>query len=96
MGCFFVSKYSKKMISAAVIARFQEIFRCPLCSGQMQMINVQSLICSNRHCFDIAKQGYVNLLSQAKKTKYDKRMFEYRRMISKSRFFDPLNTVDKR
>jgi len=81
------------MISAAVIARFQEIFRCPVCSGQMQMINLQSLICSNRHCFDIAKQGYVNLLSLAKKTKYDKRMFEYRRMISKSGFFDPLNTV---
>jgi len=94
MGCFFVFKHSKKMISAAVIARFQEIFRCPVCSGQMQMINLQSLICINRHCFDIAKQGYVNLLSLAKKTKYDKRMFEYRRrMINKSGFFDPLNDV---
>ena len=93
MGCFFVSKHSKKMISAAVIARFQEIFRCPVCSGQMQMINLQSLICSNRHCFDIAKQGYVNLLSLAKKTKYDKGMFEYRRMINRSGFFDPLNAV---
>jgi 23S rRNA (guanine745-N1)-methyltransferase len=81
------------MISAAVIARFQEIFRCPVCSGEMQMINLQSLICSNRHCFDIAKQGYVNLLSLAKKTKYDKRMFEYRRMINRSGFFDPLNAV---
>ena len=91
--CFFASKHSNKMISAAVIARFQEIFRCPVCSGQMQMINLQSLICSNRHCFDIAKQGYVNLLSLAKKTKYDKEMFEYRRMINRSGFFDPLNAV---
>lgn len=93
MGCFFVFKYSKKSKSAAIIARFQEIFRCPICNGQMHMINIQSLVCSNRHCFDLAKQGYVNLLSLTKKTKYDKRMFEFRRMISKSGLFDPLNTV---
>lgn len=81
------------MISAAVIERFQEIFRCPACRVQMKMINSQSLVCNNRHCFDLAKQGYVNLLSRANKTKYDKQMFEYRRVISRSGFFDPLNKV---
>lgn len=93
MGCFFVSKHNKRMLSAAVIARYQEIFKCPICFCQMQVINSQSLICSNGHCFDMAKQGYINLLSRAIKTKYDIRMFEARRVISRSGFFDPLNVV---
>lgn len=88
-----MSKQSKKIISAAIIARYQEIFRCPICFGQMQMNNLQSLICSNRHCFDVARQGYTNLLSRAIKTKYDKRMFEYRRVTCQSGFFDPLNAA---
>ncbi|TCM90987.1 23S rRNA m(1)G-748 methyltransferase [Paenibacillus sp. BK033] len=35
----------------------------------------------------------MNLLSLAKKTKYDKRMFEHRRMINRNGFFDPLNAA---
>jgi 23S rRNA (guanine745-N1)-methyltransferase len=80
-------------MSAAVIERFQEIFRCPICGGQMRLINLQSLICNNQHCFDLAKQGYVNLLARDNKTKYDNQMFEYRRTISRSGFFGPLNAV---
>jgi len=90
MGCFFVSKKSKKILSAGRIERLQELFICPLCKKQMQMINLQSLVCSTQHCFDISKQGYINLLSRAGSTKYDKKIFEYRREISKNGFFDPL------
>lgn len=92
-GAFFVSKLSKKRISADVIVQYQEIFRCPVCFGQMQVVNLQSLICINQHCFDVSKQGYVNLLTRASKTKYDKRMFESRRMICRSGFFEPLNAI---
>nr|WP_277345844.1 methyltransferase domain-containing protein [Paenibacillus sp. HB172176] len=56
------------------------------------MIQSKSLICSNRHCFDLAKQGYVNLLPRVNKTKYDKPLFEYRRLICNNGFFDPLTT----
>ena len=60
------------------------------------MINLQSLSCSNQHSFDIAKQGYINLLSRANKTKYEKKIFEYRRVVGRSGFFDPLHaTVSK-
>jgi 23S rRNA (guanine745-N1)-methyltransferase len=56
----------------------------------MQGINLQSLVCRNQHCFDIAKHGYVNLLSRGNCTKYDKKIFEYRRLISKGGLFNPL------
>ncbi|MEK8131619.1 putative RNA methyltransferase [Paenibacillus filicis] len=80
-------------MSAGKIKSFQEIFICPLCKKQMQMIHLQSLVCSNKHCFDIAKQGYINLLSRASSTKYDKKVFEYRRVISKSGLFNPLHAA---
>ncbi|WP_282937250.1 methyltransferase domain-containing protein [Paenibacillus sp. RC67] len=81
------------MMSADVIAQYMEVFRCPICFGQMRMVHLQSLICTNQHCFDVSKQGYVNLLSRAFKTKYDKRMFESRRTICRSGFFEPLNAL---
>ncbi len=34
---------------------------CPLC-GKSLIIDGKSYICENRHCFDLARQGYVNLL----------------------------------
>lgn len=81
---------SKKLISAEIMEKYQEIFRCPLCKKPMQVIHSQSLVCSNQHCFDIAKHGYINLLSRGISTKYDKKIFEYRRLISKAGLFNPL------
>lgn len=90
---FFVLKKSKKLMSAGKIEKFQEIFICPLCKKQMQMVNLQSLVCSSQHCFDIAKQGYINLLSRVSNAKYDKKIFEYRRVISKCGLFNPLHAA---
>lgn len=56
----------------------------------MEMVDAKSLICDNHHCFDLARQGYINLLTHANKTKYDKQMFQSRRIIFQSGFFDPL------
>lgn len=39
---------------------------CPVC-GQMLTIEDKSCICPNRHSFDIARQGYVNLLTVQQK-----------------------------
>lgn len=39
---------------------------CPVC-GQMLTIADKSCICPNRHSFDIARQGYVNLLTVQQK-----------------------------
>ena len=37
------------------------MFTCPICKESLQL-NGKSLVCENNHCFDYAKQGYVNLL----------------------------------
>ena len=35
---------------------------CPVCGGSFKLSeNQKSLICENRHCFDLAKSGYANL-----------------------------------
>ena len=36
-------------------------FSCPVC-GKILFIEQKNYKCENGHCFDIAKQGYVNLL----------------------------------
>lgn len=93
MGCLFVSRHSKLAMSAALLSEHEAIFRCPICSGSMRLANGKRLLCSNQHSFDIAKPGYVHLLSRASKTKYDKRMFASRRILCQSGFFAPLSAM---
>jgi 23S rRNA (guanine745-N1)-methyltransferase len=87
-GAFFVSK--NNMINAHLIMEHESIFRCPICSSPMKMVDRKSLLCSNNHCFDLSKQGYLNLFPHAFHTKYDKHMFDSRRVICQSGFFEPL------
>lgn len=54
------------------------------------MVDSKSLICTNHHCFDVARQGYVNWLSFSPKGNYDKQIFESRRIVVNSGFFEPL------
>lgn len=43
-------------------------FKCPVC-GQPLCDEIKALKCENGHCFDVAKQGYVNLLRSQKSSK---------------------------
>lgn len=81
---------SKKIICAKLINKFEKIFQCPICSSPMGIVDLKSLICSNNHTFDIAKQGYVNLMTRSLATRYDKELFESRKIIAESGFFEPL------
>lgn len=38
---------------------------CPKCKNELN-ISGKSLVCQNNHCYDLAKEGYVNLLSSNK------------------------------
>lgn len=38
---------------------------CPKCKSKFQLSD-KTLVCENKHCYDIAKEGYVNLLSGSK------------------------------
>lgn len=59
----------------------------------METAHSQSLVCRRRHCFDIARQGYVNLSVRPVHTLYDKRLFASRRILGRSGFFDPLYDI---
>lgn len=86
----FYVQNKKKALAASLFLKYESIFRCPICLKEMKLINEKSLICSEDHCFDLSKRGYVNFLVKPLKTKYDRPMFESRNIISKSGFFEPL------
>lgn len=67
-----------------------DIFKCPVCGDRMRLDGFKSIICINRHCFDISRRGYVNLLLHPAKFQYDKKMFESRDIICRMGFFDPM------
>ncbi|HEY4599911.1 MAG TPA: methyltransferase domain-containing protein [Cerasibacillus sp.] len=67
--------------SAKLVNQHVHIFRCPLCKEPMQVVELESLICINKHTFDFSKQGYVNMLTRAVKSQYDKTLFESRQQI---------------
>ncbi len=43
-------------------------FKCPVC-GRPLLLDGKTYKCENNHCFDVAKQGYVNLLQSQKSSK---------------------------
>lgn len=56
---------------------FIDLLRCPLCGGAFSRKD-NSLICERRHCYDIARQGYVNFVPGQKESFYKKELFESR------------------
>lgn len=65
-------------------------FICPIC-GQTLTHAGTSLVCPARHTFDVARQGYVNLLLKKPDTLYeDKALFIARRAVYEAGFFDPV------
>ena len=62
-------------------------FACPICQENLTLVET-SLKCSNRHSFDLAKFGYVNLAPQIKQSaNYDKENFQNRQQILESGFY---------
>ena len=62
-------------------------FACPICQENLILIE-SSLKCSNRHSFDLAKFGYVNLAPQIKQSaNYDKENFQNRQQILEAGFY---------
>ena len=62
-------------------------FACPICQDNLTLVE-NSLKCSNRHSFDLAKFGYVNLAPQIKQSaNYDKENFQNRQQILEAGFY---------
>ena len=56
---------------------------CPVCGDALQLGGPQmrSLVCSDGHSFDLAKQGYVNLYRGKPMNEYTKESFQERQVI---------------
>ncbi|SMF89919.1 23S rRNA m(1)G-748 methyltransferase [Paenibacillus uliginis N3/975] len=85
-----MTRSGKLLASARLMEQNEALFRCPVCQGALRVDDGKSLLCVNLHRFDLAKQGYVNMLTNPSKTKYDRRMFDARKMINEASFFEPL------
>ncbi|MDR0268623.1 putative RNA methyltransferase [Paenibacillus sp.] len=72
---------SQKVISAEMLSEYAEAFRCPYCEGSLKVVALKSLECPNNHSFDIAKQGYVNLMTRPLNSNYGKELFQARQEI---------------
>jgi len=83
-------KLKKILIAKALISNNLHLFKCPVCGSDMYIFDTPTMVCANKHSFDLSRQGYINMLLKANKTKYDKDMLESRNIISKSGFFDPM------
>ncbi|WP_054956319.1 putative RNA methyltransferase [Paenibacillus dakarensis] len=85
-----MTKSGKLLARARLMEQNESLFRCPICHGEIKVDEGKSLLCTNAHRFDLAKQGYVNMLTAPSKTKYDKRMFDGRKMMNEAEFFEPM------
>lgn len=62
-------------------------FACPICQENLTLVE-SSLKCCNRHSFDLAKFGYVNLAHQTKQSaNYDKENFQNRQQVLEAGFY---------
>ena len=68
-------------------------FACPVCQENLTLLE-SSLKCNNRHSFDLAKFGYVNLAPQIKQSaNYDKENFQNRQQILEAGFYQAILEV---
>ena len=64
-------------------------FICPICSAPLNL-DGRSFLCENRHCFDRAKQGYVNLLTSGGSHGDNREMIRARRDFLWAEHYSPL------
>ena len=65
------------------------LLRCPICSGSFRQEG-KSLFCEKGHCYDIARQGHVNFVPNAKQSFYKKELFESRAKVFEAGVFAPV------
>ncbi|HGL7327713.1 TPA: putative RNA methyltransferase [Streptococcus pneumoniae] len=65
-------------------------FACPICQENLTLLET-NFKCCNRHSFDLAKFGYVNLAPQIKQSaNYDKENFQDRQQILEAGFYQAI------
>lgn len=81
---------SKKTMNINALTKQMNLLQCPICTMPVTLEQHAQLVCRENHSFDLSKQGYVNLAPQAHVTKYDRTLFEARKVMMTSGFFQPV------
>ena len=81
----------KPAVLAQRLAPLLSVLRCPRCQTPFQL-NGASLLCENRHCYDLSRRGYVNLAPSHDQAteKYDAELFDSRRLVFEHGFYQPV------
>jgi len=63
--------------------------RCPRCGAPLTLFENRSLVCVQRHCFDLSTKGYINLAPDHNQSteKYDAELFQSRSRIFADGFY---------
>lgn len=77
-----MNEKSKRVKQAERMEKNKDRLQCPICASSVQIENRRRMTCVQNHSFDIAKQGYVFLLTKPTQTHYTKKLFEQRRKIN--------------
>jgi len=81
---------SKRAAGAALMNNNLSLFACPICQESMTIQEQGRMVCSANHSFDIAKQGYINMLTHGAASKYSKELFESRKTVIDSGIYDEI------
>ena len=81
----------KPAVRAQRLAPLMDVLRCPRSQSAFEL-NGASLICQNRHCYDLSRRGYVNLAPSHDQDaeKYDAALFDSRRLVFEHDFYRPI------
>lgn len=81
---------SKRALCIQNMQDNEQIFACPICSQQVQVVEDGAVVCMGKHSFDVAKQGYINFMTKPVQSMYSKELFEARHKIISSGLYDEL------
>lgn len=81
---------TKKERAAKLFHSNLAIFHCPVCQGEFQPTEQFFLRCAQGHHFDLARNGYINLLQGQGSNYYDKELFIARRKVFSQGLYDLL------
>ena len=85
----------KRELAALNFQEHEGALQCTICHSEMTVMDSKSLVCEKGHSFDLAKQGYVNMLQKQVSTMYDHTLFDARkRIIYDYKFYDKIIHVN--
>ena len=79
---------SKRQQAILTMQQHAEMLQCPLCKSSMKVADSGQIVCEASHSYDIAKQGYVYLLTKPMQSMYSKELFEARHDVIASGLYD--------